>query len=376
MITMLAGRRSFLAVGFLLLPIAALLRELAFQFPHYTELVYGQRVYPHIALALGKLNNMVPFSLAEALAGALFLCPVLWLLFRKRRHRRKGRLRVVAFLLRAVASLWILAGLAACTFLLLWGLNYARPSLESRLGLPVEGIQAEEVLEAGKVCAETASSLHAALDMPAEHPTQLPMDFPTLNQVIDQRLQELALPGDSIRHPTSPAKKLVLSPAISYLGVSGIFVPFTGEPSTNGLIPDASIPLVVAHEKAHQRGITNEGEANLVAFLACSGAEKDPYLRYTAYLFATAELIGAASAYLPEEASAAWELLGPGPRQDLIAIREFWSRYEGPLTEVADKLNDTYLRSLRVPEGVQSYRRVTRLLVALDRQGKLLDGLE
>jgi hypothetical protein len=156
--------------------------------------------------------------------------------------------------------------------------------------------------------------------------------------------------------------------------LSGIFIPFTGEPSMNRLLPDVSIPTVVAHEKAHQRGITEEGEANFVAFLACSGAEKHLYLRYTAYLFAAMHLIGSASSYAPEEAKSAWEDLGPGPRQDLKALREFWQRYQGPMTEFADRVNDAYLRSQRVEEGVESYGRVSRLLVALDRKGELFDS--
>jgi hypothetical protein len=41
------------------------------------------------------------------------------------------------------------------------------------------------------------------------------------------------------------------------------------------------------------------------------------------------------------------------------------------MAEIADKINDTYLRSQRVEEGAESYGRVTRLLVALDRQGRL-----
>ena len=131
---------------------------------------------------------------------------------------------------------------------------------------------------------------------------------------------------------------------------------------------------MVAHEKAHQRGITDEGEANWVAFLACADAGEQVYLRYTAYLFAAMHLIGSASAYAPEEAKSAWEELGPGPRQDLKALHEFWQRYKGPMAEIADKVNDTYLRSQHVEEGVESYGRVTRLLIALDRQGKLLSG--
>ena len=45
---------------------------------------------------------------------------------------------------------------------------------------------------------------------------------------------------------------------------------------------------------------------------------------------------------------------------------------EGRIAEMAKEVNDTYLRSQRVPGGVESYSQVTRLLVALDRQGGLI----
>jgi hypothetical protein len=240
------------------------------------------------------------------------------------------------------------------------------------MGLVAEEIESREVLEAGKRCAALATSLHNNLGAAPDQPSDLPLDFRELNEVVDRRLRELSLPGDPIRHPTSPVKKLLVSEALAYLGVSGVFIPFTGEPSMNGLIPDVFTPIVVAHEKAHQRGITNEGEANFVAFLVCSGAEQHVYLQYSAYLYAATHLIGAASRRIPDEAEAAWDLLGEGPRNDLRAVREFWARYEGRIAEMAKEVNDTYLRAQRVPGGVQSYGQVTQLLVALDREGKLV----
>ena len=350
-----------------------MLRDLSFRFPHSTERVYGQWIYPRIAFVMGGVNGLVPFSLAEATLAAVFLITLGWLVVKRRRSRGQKKRGKIRFLLRAAANLWILSGGVGFVFLLLWGLNYGRPNLQSRLDLSTDAARAEEVLFAGRRCAEMASRLHGALNVPVDRPTRLPMEFPALNELIDRHLRALELPGYPIRRSTSPAKRLMVSPAISYLGLSGIFIPFTGEPSMNGMIPDVSVPLAMAHEKAHQRGITNEGEANLVAFLACARVSDQAYLRYAAYLFAASRLIGAASRYLPEEAGSAWETLGPGPRRDLAAVREFWSRYDGFAADFANKVNDSYLHSFRVPEGVQSYGQVTQLLVALHRQGNLVD---
>jgi hypothetical protein len=349
-----------------LVPMSFLLMELAFRYPAHTERLYGEWLYPRVTLALGALNGLFPFSLAQGAGLALLILGLGYLLFGKRRSGSR-----LATLVGAIAVLWALAGIIGLWFLISWGLNYARPGLEKRLELSTGEIDLQEVLDAGKWCAKRATELHAFLEQPVDEPTRLPMGFARLNEILDRRLIELRLPGDRIEPPTSPAKKLWGSTVLAYLGLSGIFIPFTGEPSINAIVPDASLPIVVAHERAHQRGITNEGEANLVAFMTCSGIAEQPYLPYAAYLYAAAQLLQAASLQSPEEASSVWVELGPGPRRDLEAIREFWARYHGPAAEAADRVNDLYLRSFRVPEGVHSYQRVVRLLVALDRQGKL-----
>ena len=211
-------------------------------------------------------------------------------------------------------------------------------------------------------------AIHPALD---RRPALLGLGH-DLDELVDAGYRALSLPGDAIEGETTPAKGLRSSILFSYLGVSGIFVPFTGEPSVNTLQPDVALPFVLAHEKAHQRGITHEGEANFAAFLVCSRVDAPTYLRYAAYLFATSYLLQEAARYLPpEDVAAAWEALGPGPRADLRAIAEFWKGYEGVASEAASQVNDGYLRALRVPEGVESYDAVVRMLLALDARGEL-----
>ncbi len=351
-----------------LVPTSLLLLELAFLYPGQTERFYGGWLYPLVATALGRLNGFFPFSLAQGIVTLAAIAGVSYLVFRKRSPRRGARL---ATALKAAAILWIGLGVISLWFVVSWGLNYARPSLEKRMDLSTQEIALHELLDAGRRSAQRATELHDSLAQPIDEPTRLSLGFSGLNEVIDRRLRELRLPGDRLEGPTSPAKKLWGSTLLSYLGLSGIFVPFTGEPSINAMVPDASLPIVVAHERAHQRGITNEGEANLVAFMTCAGATEQPYLPYAAYLYAAARLLQAASRESPEEARAAWGELGPGPRRDLEAIREFWSRYHGPAAVAANLVNDFYLRSVRVPEGARSYQRIVRLLIALDRRGEL-----
>jgi Protein of unknown function (DUF3810) len=358
-------KRTLAIASALLGPLGLAALELAFRFPHATERVYAEGLYPGVVWFFGAANR-TRFSWAEV----AFLPAILLVLiafargFRRAPRGKRAR--------RMLGLAWTLSGALLWVFLLLWGFNYARPSLEKRLQLPSPGPDPNRLLDAGRRVASHTHALFAELAV-ASGPTALPLSFDELDRAIDEGYRELRLPGDSIHSRTTPVKPLASSTIFSYLGISGIFVPFTGEPSVNDLQPDVALPVVWAHEKAHQRGITNEGEANLAAFLVCSRRDAPPYLRYSAFLFATEYLLGEASTRSPEEeVSALWDLVGEGPKLDVRALMEFWRRYQGRASEVASDVNDTYLRALRVREGVASYGTVVRMLLALDEKGLLV----
>ena len=347
-------KRLLKGVALLLVPVALLALHLAFRFPEATERFYSQGLYPWV-VRLFALVNFGSFSWAEVLLAVTL--GVFAVFFRPK---------------KLALTLWGLAGFLLWAFLLLWGFNYARPPLAERLGLGPPPPGPGRLLETGIRTATLTSNLYQALGQ-SSGPTRLPMSFEELDRLVDEGYLELKLPGDRIGERTAPAKPLLSSTLFSYLGVSGIFVPFTGEPSVNALQPDAALPLVLAHEKAHQRGITHEGEASFAGFLVCSRKGAPPYLRYAAYLFATQSLLGESARYASrEEIAEAWQKLGKGPLEDVQALYDFWSRYEGVASDLATEVNDGYLRALRVPEGVESYGTVVRLLLALDAKGELL----
>lgn len=335
---------------------------LALRFPDVTESLYSESTYPWVVRGFA-LVNQVRFSLAE-IAVLLGLVAGAVLTFRivRQRERRWARGLVYAATTATIAT---------TLFFALWGFNYARPSLATRSALSSDGVEAAAVLAAGTRAAEVASALYRTLGTD-NAPTVLPMTFDAVNRELDAAFEQLKLPGDAIDFEPTPAKPLSSSLLFSYLGISGIFVPFTGEPSINVLQPDAALPIVIAHEKAHQRGVTHEGEANFAAFLACARESSPPYLRYAAYLFATRYLLGEASTYLPRsDLEQAWAHLDAGPTRDVEAIHEFWRRYEGPASRAASRANDQYLRTMQVPGGAQSYGTVVQLLMALDAKGEL-----
>ena len=252
-------------------------------------------------------------------------------------------------------------------FLACWGFNYARGRLADRMELDPTDIRAEEVVALARVYARNANQAYEEAGY-STAASRTPLDFTALNASLDRLFAHRAIPGDPIRGETIPLKPLRSSLLLSYLGISGIYIPFTGEPSVNAHQPAPSLPYVAAHEKAHQRGITNEGEASFAAFLVTTSDEAPPHVRYSGYLMSASRLMSEASRYLGKnDLETAWAVFDPGPLEDLRMIREYWLGFEGPASEATHEVNHRYLESMRVPGGAQSYDEVVQLLVAWER---------
>jgi hypothetical protein len=183
---------------------------------------------------------------------------------------------------------------------------------------------------------------------------------PTLSRSLE------AVRGSSERYaalhaPSAPPKRVVLSIGLSYLGLSGIFMPFTAEANVNVDLPDSQLPFTACHELAHQGGIAPEDEANFVAYAACV---QHPHadLRYSGALNAALYALGALAQSDPQSArrQGQWS---PAVRRDLAALTEWNERYRGPAERVSRAVNDAYLKTQGEAEGVRSYGRMVDLLI-------------
>ena len=353
----------------------------ALTMPERVEALYTTGIYPLVVRGFSFLSGLVPFSLAELLiaAAALFVIPRLtWRLTSRLTWRLTGRFRQQAATgesppaqittLRRLAhtAIFALAGAGAlyAVFVAVWGLNYARPRLEHRLGLPIGQIEEPELVRLATRVAADTTRLHRLAGLPLHAVSTNPLDFGTLSTAIDEAYDALQLPGDPGPRRLSPVKPAVFSGLLSRLGISGIFVPFTGEPTVNTGPPDVAVAFTAAHEKAHQRAITHEGEASFAAYLALSRQRRQPYLSYAASFFAARHLLAAVRHAAAEDRDRAWAAFGPGPRRDLDALNAFWAQHRGMVRGAGQRVNDSYLRTMRIPDGVRSYGTVVRLLIA------------
>ncbi len=151
------------------------------------------------------------------------------------------------------------------------------------------------------------------------------------------------------------------------LASTGFYFPYGGEGYIAGNLTAAERPFVTAHEMAHAYGITDEGAANFLGFLACESAV-DPVVRYSGLLayweYLYSELVRVAR----QDAAKLAARLPAGVGADLRAVYENWNRYRGPARAAAQAVYERYLKSQGIAEGIKSYDRFVLLVAAWKRR--------
>ena len=336
------------------------------------------RLGPAVSSLLSHAAGHVAFSVAELLIGAFVarqLVAATVALADCARGRRGLRNAVACGGLRVLQD----TGIVVAGFYLLWGFQYARPSVESRFGWPVaDGAPDDVLFELAAEMVDAANvaylAIHGVVD--AEEPTLLP-DFARLDASVEagwrRAARLLELHDASAERAYGPAKRLVTSPLLDRLGLAGFFFPFTGEANVNAGVPAVAMGQVVAHEKAHQRGINPEDEANFFGFLAAA-LSPDALARYSARVFAQRQLLVSLHARDPDRARELIERRLPGVQRDVDDLRAYWARHRGRSRAISQSVNDAFLKTNRVEGGIASYGRSVELMIAFARMrgGSLL----
>jgi hypothetical protein len=348
-----------------LLPAAVALELAASASPPLVERLYSQGLYRAVSAMFAASFGQLPFSLGEALLWTGFGGAAAWT-FRRLRRLVRARGRRGAVLVSTLADAWAAAGALYLAFVILWGLNYRRPPYAVLAGLDARPATVGELTA---VCERLISETNRARD-------RVPEDGAGVARLVDGRAGALrrapAGYGEAARMErvlagaSAPAKPVMVSTVLSYLGISGIFCPFTGEANVNMTLPDPDVPFAACHELAHARGFAREDEANYVGYLACT-RHADPDFRYSGLL--------AASVYAMNELARA-DREGhvrldarrvPAVRRDLAALVAWAERYRGPAERVSQAVNNAYLKTQGQKEGVRSYGRMVDLLIAEGR---------
>lgn len=334
--------------------------------PDLVEALYAKAIYPFIREFVGTLTGWTSYSLAELFA----VLAIAWFVYRSVRNvravfRKRRSLRNLSA--HVLSGSLALAGVLYTWGMLGWGFNYYRQPFLHLEHLDRVGITAEELRAVSQKLVVEANELRAILEEDDDGVMRTQDgDRAALKRAkvaFDVRgLEYLSLRDGFVSRP----KGLVL-PLLPWLSVSGIFFPYTGEPSVGMEQPDHDRLFAGCHEMAHQLGWAREEEANFVGYAVCR-RHPDADYRYAAAQGALSYAMGALRGVDPDAAAAVALTLGKGLERDWDASRNFWKRYDTRFGDLALRINDAYLKVQGQEAGIHSYGLMVELLVADHRR--------
>ena len=265
---------------------------------------------------------------------------------------------------------WVLAGVSFLYMLqtVVYGLNYYAGPLADDIRLEVAQYTLEELVEATEYYRDKANILSHQVNRDDEGNVKY-ADFDTLAERAGEGFRTLTY---EYSYPifagsTLPVKELGWSDMYTSMGITGFTAGLTGEAAVNPQIPDVSLPFTICHEMAHRMCIAPERDANFAGFLACS-VHSDVEFEYSAYFMAYRYCYNALASVNTQASAAATARVSDGVGEllyrDLTYYNTFFSRRrDAAATNVANTVNDTYLKASGDASGVASYGQVCDLLV-------------
>lgn len=341
------------------LGLSVLLTMIARSYPAFSYW-YAETVPPIFINTAGRFFSLFPFSVFEVflLAACIFLLigiiRFLFLLLRSPRQSLKygGR-----FLHGTVCFLSLLLLL----FTLTTSINYSRPDISAGTDTTVREYSEEELLRLNLLLIDDISALSAEISTDGQG--LLRLDHAQLGNFAATSMRNLGDRYPSLTGYYPVPKPIFFSKVMSYMGITGIFSPFTIEANFNNDVPAFIIPYTICHELAHLKGFMKEDEAGFLAYLACSGSVF-PEVRYSGTLNAlqysmrqlysntNSDVYNHVYMSIPERV-----------RAEVDQSRAYWENHTTPLTSIAKTANDKYLAVNAQTDGTKSYGRMVDLLL-------------
>ena len=315
-----------------------------------------ERVSMPVKRGLSALADPLPFSLCEAgvtvlIAGALvLLIRAIWL----SAHGQPAALGAWGLHL-AVLLLWIYVGVCA-----LWGTQYYAASFAEKAGMDVPGVRVEQLTA---VTAYFGAQAAACADsVPRDGEGCFAVSREEILAQTEGLYDGLLERWPFLEGPERRAKPAFYSKLMSAWGFTGYLCPLSGESTLNVDSPEVFLPVTIAHEFAHQRGVAAEQEANFVGIMASITSGKAAYV-YSGWLEGYVYLSNALYRVDPEASAASMAALPVEVRADLAKNNAYWASWSGPIRETGEKVYTAFLESYGQTLGMQSYGACVDLLV-------------
>ena len=328
---------------------------------------YIKYVYPFSVNTIGRIHSIVPFSVGEVLIVvgilllilAVIIIPLLLIFFRGKIFR--GAKKFYGFFAMLLNVIFLVQTLNC--FIL-----YQGTTLESTM-VSEDGYEISELIALREEIVIRLNELGIQMERDAHG--DLIYDEEEVKRECINAMTQLGKEYPQLSGYYPNPKKLYFSKFVSQQSLLGIFFPFSMEANYNGLMYASNYPSTICHELSHLKGVILEDEANFYAYLACIQSE-DLFFQYSGYLSVFYYVENDLLSHISQEAYQTLTQVASYVYQDDIFLKEeTWEEIEKEaildtetVEEVSDTLTEKSLNLNGVEDGMNSYSRVVKLLLA------------
>ncbi len=319
-----------------------------------------REVTKSVGMILSGAMSYVSFTVAELLGFLLLTAALLYLAFAI--YKMCATKEILTRLLRIFSNLLAFGSALLLLFFALYGANYFCSPVSERMELKVGQSDKSDLIVLTELMRDRAN----------EYANIVPRDldgycefgnFAGMASLISMGYETLAQEYSFLSGTYAPVKSMSTWQILAAFGMSGIYIPFTGECIVVPDSPDQSIIFTMAHETAHRLAVAPEDEANFIAFLACR-ANTDRRVAYSGYFMAYIYCVNALYDVDADSARAVQSGVNDSLAKDIAQHNESVRRHDGVLAKIGNGVNDRYLKSYGQTSGTASYGLMVDLLLA------------
>jgi hypothetical protein len=339
-----------------LTPIILILNNILKGYPEFVEKNYSNSLNRWTRQIQNFFVSPFPFSIAEILYFSLIIVLLIFIVVLCVKIKRGGVLKQFINILTYLSTLYVL-------FMFLWGFNYNRLSFDRIAGLKIERSTEDQLKGLCQQLIDKANNIRTKVSISPKGIMVEKLGYKDVFNRATKGYEKAVLSFPELGGNYSKPKPILLSEPMSYTGITGMYMPFTGEANVNINIEDFMIPCTAAHEMAHQRGFAREDEANYISYITCS-LNPDADFQYSGVMLALINSMNALANTDIEAYSVLHQQYSEGVKKDLEAEDNFWKKYSGKIEKISSKVNNSYLKSNGQSDGTESYGRMIDLLLA------------
>ena len=318
---------------------------------------YTLNVYSFFVATLGRFCGIFAFSVSELMLyvlAAFLVWQIVRAVYRCWKERRVGQPLAAFF-----SGAFLAAGILFVLYAAFCGVNYHRSSFAHEAGLTWEGASVDELRA---VCEDLTSAVNRTGQQVHRDEEGIMVLTEDVSVRAVRAMEKLAGEYPCLEGFYPQPNGLEFSWLLSVQKLTGIYSPFTIEANYNADMVPYNIPFTACHELANLRGFMQEQEANFIGYLAGVQSESVEF-NYSSYMLGWIYCTNALYSVDPDFYQELRDRLSEEVQADLAANSRFWEKYDSPVAEVSDQINDSYLKANGQEDGVASYDRMVELIL-------------